>query len=463
MDDPLALVIDPDAGARSRVQAALTSVGIEVVSATTLAEAEALLRERSFSIVFVQAAVAGSGAGTVATIARNRPDAVIVTLGLAVSDPRARAALEAGAFDVIRDVEDANALAFAATRARRQAAMQADLARLRSGIQEREGYQQLVGRSDSVIRLRERMERSSVDTVPVLFRGEPGTGRELAARRMHAMSPRADAPFLVLHCSTYPPDRLAVELFGSPDSSVVPGAIEIAAGGTLYLDEIAALTLEHQGRLLECIRKDGVLEHDVRLVAGTAQDLEALAREKRFRSALLARLSTSVIVVDPLRDRLEDVPVLARFFLQTICEINALEPMRLSAGALDLMNGYAWPGNVRELRNAMEQAAILATSGEIGPAELPDRIRRGPRAAGAADGEPTPVNFRDAKRDVVDRFEQRYLQELLRRSGGNVTLAAQESGMLRSALQRLLRKHGLRSADFRAPRKGASTSPHADE
>ena len=155
-----------------------------------------------------------------------------------------------------------------------------------------------------------------------------------------------------------------------------------------------------------------------------------------------------------MRQRVEDIPLLARHFMRTISMINELPPIRLEAGALALLERHRWPDNVQGLRNALEQAAILSPDGKIRPRDLPDGVREPARASlpGAAGGGGTR-SFRDAKREVVDGFERRYLLELMERHGGNVTAASEQAGMLRSALQRLLRKYALKSAEFRRRRQ----------
>ena len=177
--------------------------------------------------------------------------------------------------------------------------------------------------------------------------------------------------------------------------------------------------------------------------------MDGAVHDGLLREDLHGRLAITVIHLPALRERREDVALLSRQFLETICEINNLPTVHLSPEALQMLEAYAWPGNVRELRNAMEQAVILATDRTIRPRDLPQVIRNVQVATTPESEDLSGRPFRVAKREVVDAFERSYLSELLMRHGGNVTAAAQQAGMLRSALQRLLRKHELRSADFR--------------
>lgn len=205
------------------------------------------------------------------------------------------------------------------------------------------------------------------------------------------------------------------------------------------------------------------------MLLGSRRDPRRAVEDGRLERALYAELSPSTLFIPPLRERAEDIPLLAHSFLDTIVEINRLPPIRFSAEALGLLQGYSWPGNVQELRNAVEHAAILATDGIVGPHDLPDRVRDAPDEHGAAAGSPrrlTARRFRDVKREVVESFERAYLCDLMEQHGGNVTSASQQAGMLRSALQRLLRKYGLKSAEFRrrrrAPKPSEAQHPRVD-
>jgi DNA-binding NtrC family response regulator len=320
------------------------------------------------------------------------------------------------------------------------------------------------------------LARLSDSDLSVLFSGEGGVGKSRAARALHDLSPRADAAFVVIEC-----ERLSVAEWeaqwaafddGVPAAGS-PGAR--AAGGTIYLREIVALEAVVQQRVRESLERwprhdasRAVAQAGVpRVLAGTREDPQRAAEQGRFDPALLDRVGESRLHLPPLRDRIEDVGLLAPHFVDAICRINQLPPIRLAPEALFALERYGWPGNVRELRNAMEHAAILAVEGFVRLQDLPDRL-----LDGGLPGEGGLVRhravgpFREAKREVVDAFEVDYLKDLLDQHGGNVTSAAQHAGMLRSALQRLLRKHGLKSASFRrkraSRRRPGSTSPTVD-
>jgi len=220
----------------------------------------------------------------------------------------------------------------------------------------------------------------------------------------------------------------------------------------LYLDELPSLPPEGQRRLVRRFELDPAGDSG-RIVASAPAPPSKAAEIGRLVDGLRDRFEPNVVVVAPLRERPDDVPVLAKHFADRIGELNRLPAFEIESGALALLEAYPWPGNVAELRTAMEHAALLATEARIGPQHLPETIRGaagGPSLRHTIGTPPrTPAAFRAAKRTVVTSFEAAYLRELLAYHDGNVTAAARQSGMLRSALQRLLRKHGLRSGEFR--------------
>jgi DNA-binding NtrC family response regulator len=274
----------------------------------------------------------------------------------------------------------------------------------------------------------------------------------LAARTLHATSPQGDRDFVLVGCAEV---REAGELVAEG------GALDRARGGTLFLEELPELRIDLQEDLDRAVtdhlarRASG--DATIRFVTGSREQAKRVASDGRLVPGLREKLSKVELHVPPLRERREDVALLANHFLAAICEINHLPPVRISAEALSLLERHDWPENVHELRNAIEQAVILNSDGIIRAADLPDSLRESGETATAPSARGlSRRTFREAKREVVEAFEQAYLAELLERHGGNVTAASQQAGMLRSALQRLLRKHALKSAEFRKGRRPAS-------
>jgi DNA-binding NtrC family response regulator len=276
-------------------------------------------------------------------------------------------------------------------------------------------------RMQEVLRI---VERVAPTESSVLVLGESGTGKELVARAIHERSPRAERAFVPIHCGALPREVLESELFGHEKGAFTgavaskPGLIELADGGTLFLDEIGEMEPDSQVKLLRVLETQAFFRVggtrprrvDLRVVAATNRDLAEAMKAGEFRQDLYYRINTITVQLPPLRDRREDVALLARHFLESQA---AYGPRRLSAAALAALEGYAWPGNVRELQHAMERAAILAKDEEIQPEDLP------PEVSGAAPAEPAGPSS-----GSLDEVERRHIVTTLRQVGGHRGKAA---------------------------------------
>lgn len=466
MQEPLALVVDSDPASRAQVEDLLHRAGVRTFGAASWPEAVESSRNRPLRILILDAHAPGvSLSGALREAERAWPAAARILIGVEDRAAESVALLRGGLQEVLAKPLDADALRVAAERALAYSEVASEVCQLRQRLREREGYERIVGRSPAMQRLRDRLEHLAARDDSVLFTGEDGVGKELAARTLHASSERADGPFVVLDCSSDRNGILERQLLGAPASATTPGdggSLASADGGILFLDEVAALPAGIQERFSR-ILASGTLAHgerrghpfDVRVVSAFSDDVARVVDEGRFLEELQGQLSGSAVHIEPLRDRPDDIPVLASHFVRTICEVNDLDPIELTGDTLSALEDYGWPGNARELRGAMEHASILAGDGIIRPRDLPDRVREAHEVRNGAGSIGTDAIFREAKRAVVEEFERRYLEELLEKNRGNVTAAAQQAGMLRSALQRLLRKHSLRSADYRRPRREA--------
>jgi DNA-binding NtrC family response regulator len=473
MERCLALVVDRDPSVRAALRDVLERRQVLTLSAESVGDALDTLATRPVDLLIVDVEGGTAPSRNVLRHARqlSRPPLMLGITEAAAGPP------EAGLFDLLEKPLSDERLEFVVDRALRQFELMEELRRVRESVRSREGFEGLVGRSGALERIRAELIRLADSDLSVWFTGEGGVGKAHAARALHDLSPRKGSAFVVIEC-----ERLSVAEWeaqwaafdsGAPAAGS-PGARAI--GGTIYLREILALDGGVQQRILESFERWP--RHDAarstaepgvpRVLAGTREDPERAEEQGRLLPALRARLAESRLHMPPLRDRIEDVGLLAPHFVEVICRINQLPPIRLAPEALFALERFAWPGNVRELRNAMEHAAILAVEGIVRLQDLPDRLLEGDLP-----DENDPVRhravgpFREAKREVVDAFELAYLSDLLDKHGGNVTSAAQHAGMLRSALQRLLRKHGLKSAHFRrkgtaARRRPGGTAPTVD-
>lgn len=340
-------------------------------------------------------------------------------------------------FDI--SISLANLLVIALVRARQQALLASNHSRLMAKSAD---FDELIGDSQPMLRLKNKIGRVARATGCVLIRGESGAGKELVARAIHKASARADRPMLSVNCAAIPRDLIESQLFGHKRGAFTGadadhlGWFRQAHSGTLFLDEVGELTLEGQAKLLRILEGHpflpvGATEEvsvDVRVIAATNRDLAEIVREKRFREDLYYRLSVFELYVPPLRDREEDIQRLVQFFLEHFKLQHGRPKLTLSEAATARLLAYAWPGNVRQLRNVIDSAVVMADTDVIGPTDL------GLRDAG------TDVGFESLR---MDHWERKLIQEALSRAGNNVPEAAKLLGIGRATLYRKLDDYGI--------------------
>ncbi len=323
-------------------------------------------------------------------------------------------------------------------------------------------YHRLIGDSEPIRKVYGLIQRVAPTDATVLAVGENGTGKELVANAIHGASPRRDGPFVPINCGAIPENLLESELFGHERGSFTDahrareGRVELAEGGTLFLDEIGELSLPLQVKLLRFLQ-DRTVERiggreatrvDARVVAATNRDLKAAMAEGRFREDLFYRLSVVTITVPPLRERGEDIRLLADYFLDYYSRHHQRRLKGFTQSALRALQTHAWPGNVRELENRIQRAVILAQDAYLRPEDLD--LEGGDR--------PAPRTLQSVREDA----ERRSIEEAMSRNAGNVSRAARDLGVSRPSLHDLLRKHGIEAATFRHPGAAAEDDEGAE-
>ncbi|MFH1219095.1 MAG: sigma-54 dependent transcriptional regulator [Candidatus Eisenbacteria bacterium] len=319
----------------------------------------------------------------------------------------------------------------------------------------------LVGESAAIKNLIATMERIGPTDAKVLITGENGVGKGVVARAIHKQSKRAEARFVEVSCAAIPDDLIESELFGYEKGAFTgavarkPGRFEIADGGTIFLDEIADMSPLVQAKVLRVIEEaefervggTDTLRVDVRLVAATNKDLRALIKEGKFREDLYYRLNVVVIDVPPLRSRKEDIPVLAKYFLDVYCEMYGLRPKTLDGAVLDRLKEYAWPGNVRELRNIIERMVITSRADTLRLEDLPPLLETLAETLAARPGGAVPLSGGETYEEFKNLSEKKFLEERLEASNWNISKTAQELQMQRSNLYKKMQKLGIAQRD----------------
>ncbi|MFO0614829.1 MAG: sigma-54 dependent transcriptional regulator [Polyangiaceae bacterium] len=442
------LFVDDDSDQCALMESLLARQGYDVRTTTSPSEALDILSREDVKIVLTDLGMAEmDGLELCERIRCARPDAaVIVTTGLGSLDS-AVAAIRAGAIDFLTKPIDPQNLSIVLDRARKHRQLSDEVIHLRRAAAS-EVPSTLIGRSAPMRRVHDLLVRVSATDASVLIHGETGTGKELVARALHTMSDRRDKPFVAINCAAVPPTLLESELFGHARGAFTDakqarqGLFTRANGGTLFLDEIGEMPVELQPKLLRALQErvvrpvgDSVeVPFDARLVVATNRDLEHEVYERRFREDLYYRINVVRVDLPPLRDRGEDILVLASHFFERFAKQSG-KTLSMARSVTERLRRYDWPGNVRELENAMERLVALARPPEATPEDLPERIRNY-----RADQPVLTAN--DATEVVtVDELERRYILRVLTVVRGNKSRAAQVLGLDRRTLYRKLERY----------------------
>ncbi|WP_149535624.1 nitrogen assimilation response regulator NtrX [Siccirubricoccus phaeus] len=463
------LIVDDEPDIRAQIEGILSDEGYETRQAGNSDQALAAFKQRRPSMVVLDIWLQGSkldGLGILQALHREEPQVPVVMISGHGTIETAVQAIQQGAYDFIEKPFKTDRLLLIVARALEAARLKRENSelRLRAGAET-----ELVGLSPSIAQLRTAIERVAPTGSRVLITGPAGSGKEVAARMIHARSRRADGPFVALNCATLNPARFEEELFGveaGPDPLAQPrraGVLERAHGGTLLLDEVADMPLETQGKIVRALQEQGFeriggatrVKVDVRVLATTNRDLQAEIAAGRFREDLYYRLAVVPLKIPALRERREDVPSLARHFMARSGETSGMAPREIAEDALAALQAYDWPGNVRQLRNLIDWLLIMAP----GEPREPIRAEMLPPEVGSAapamlkldrSSEIMTLPLREAR----ELFEKQYLEAQLLRFGGNISRTANFVGMERSALHRKLKFLGVHAEDRAPPAAG---------
>jgi DNA-binding NtrC family response regulator len=440
-DPPILLVEDKDS-LRAMLRHALEAQGHTVIEARDQPEAVAALQTQYPAVVLSDLRLpVGDGFGVLSAAKELDPELPVVVMTAFGSIQDAVTAIKQGALDFLAKPVDPDHLLLIVERALAMRRMASENLMLKEELAARRGAPQIVGEDPRLKQLLMALHRAAATDMTVLLEGESGTGKELFARALHAVSPRADGPFVAINCAAIPETLLETELFGYEKGAFTganarkPGKFEMANHGTLFLDEIGDLPLTLQAKILRALeekkfeRVGGTtpLQVDVRIVAATNKNLRAAVAARQYREDLYFRLSVFPITIPPLRERPGDIAMLARHFVDRFSRELKKKPMVLAPSALEQLQAYAWPGNVRELQNCMERAVILTEGDTIHARHL----NLSAHATPSTTGEVSPWDqidlagtLAEATRRAVNEVERRKLQQTLKETQGDRGAAA---------------------------------------
>ena len=461
VDPPILLVEDKDS-LRTMLRHALEAQGHTVVEARDQREAETALQSTRPAIVLSDLRLPeGDGIGVLRAAKDVEPELPVIVMTAFGSIHDAVTAMKEGALDFLAKPVDPDVLLLMVERALAQRRLSTENILLKEELAQRRGAPQIVGDDAKLKAVSLSLHRAAATDTTVLIEGESGTGKELFARALHALSPRADGPFVAINCAAIPETLLETELFGYEKGAFTgaanrkPGKFELAHRGTLFLDEIGDLPLTLQAKILRALEEKrfervggtAPLQVDVRVVAATNRNLKAAVAARQYREDLYFRLSVFPITIPPLRERSDDIATLARYFIDKYCRDLNRKPLVLSPAAEDEMRTYPWPGNVRELQNCIERTVILTDGDTIHPRHL----NLSTAAAAPAPAEETSPwdkidlagTMAEATRRVVAEVERRKIERALKDAGGNKGRVADMLQISFKVLTAKLREYGI--------------------
>jgi DNA-binding NtrC family response regulator len=446
------LVVDDDRNICKMIEINLRKEKEYVVETANSGEAcLKMLREVSPDLVLLDIQMPGiDGIETLKQIRDEESRVPVIMMSAHGTIEKAVKSMKLGAYDFITKPFAGDRLLITVRNALTTSSLKQEIDTLRSELKDRFQFKNIIGQSGVMQEVFRSLEKVVNSNVTVLIQGESGTGKELIARAIHYHNTqRSSKPFVAVNCSALPESLLESELFGH-EKGAFTGAIgkrigkfEVAAGGSIFLDEIGLMTPATQAKMLRILQErefervggNETVKVDVRVISATNKDLEEAVRNGEFREDLFYRISVFPIKLPPLRDRREDIPLLAAHFVNKYTQIERKEVDGISPDALELLMAYNWPGNVRELENAIERAVVLASGVEINARDLPNTVR--------AIGEKKIYESDNTLSSWIEKLEEEALRKALLENGGNISQTAKKLGIGRATIYRKAKKYGL--------------------
>ncbi|WP_347273276.1 sigma-54 dependent transcriptional regulator [Candidatus Kuenenia sp.] len=446
------LIIDDDASILEVLQMRLKALGYSVSIAKDGDEAKKALFQNKINLVLVDLRLSEeNGVELMGDIIKNYPTLPIIIITAHGSIESAVEAMRKGAYSYITKPFRNDDLAVQIKNALEKQRLTQEIEYLRNQLDERNNFNPIIGKSKQMLEILELVSRVSKTDCNVIIYGESGTGKELIARAIHQNSNRANEPFIATNCGAIPEGLLENELFGHIRGAYTDaheskeGLFAQADKGSIFLDEISNTSMIFQIKLLRVLQEREIKpvgstknrKINVRIIAASNTDLQKAVSEGTFRDDLFYRIHVMPVYLPPLRQRKDDIPLLATYFITEFCKALKKDPLGFSPAALQRMLLYDWPGNIRELRNKIEHAAIVANKNNIEPEDIfPERN--------------TTTNVFHSYKDAKERFEREYIENLLKANNGNVTNASKMASRYRADIYKLIKKYNINPEDYKA-------------
>jgi len=446
---PAVLIVEDEKNTREGLERALNR-NYNIILADSGERALQILNETTVDILLSDLRMPGMNGLTLSKRALALdPKPVCILLTAYGSIETAVEAMKIGAYDFLTKPVNLDELDLVLQRALRSRQLESENRDLRTQLDEKFGLENIIGKSPAMEVIFDMIRQVAPSRATVLIQGESGTGKELVAHAIHTLSPRAQGPFVVVHCAALPQSLLESELFGHEKGAFTGaveqrlGRFELAEGGTLFLDEISEIDPAIQVKLLriledhrfERVGGQKTLEVDIRLIAATNTDLDSMVGKNKFRQDFFFRLNVVNISLPPLRERLDDIPLLVRDFIREFARENNKTIDDITPDVLDVFMAYSWPGNVRELRNVIERKIVLARSNKLTVRDVPAAIKSDSQGRLSIGGINPPSTIQEANKQMIITA--------LKSTGGNRTRAAKQLGISRRTLHRKLHEFGL--------------------
>ena len=449
------LVVDDEEVIRDVLQTLLEKEGCDVTTASDAGEALTLFDAEPYDVVLLDLMLPDrSGLEVLRDVRRRDPDAVVVIVTAYSSIEGAIQAMREGAFHYIPKPFQNQEVLMTVRKGAEARRLTEENRRLKEELSRRYGLGRIIGKSEGMRKVFELVRLAGPSKSTILVEGESGTGKELVARAIHTHSPRSGAPFVTVNSGSMPTDLLESNLFGHVRGAFTgavankKGLFEVAEGGSIFFDEIGTVSLETQAKLLRVIQEKEFMrvgsvdtqKADVRIIAATNVDLKKMVADARFRDDLYYRLCVITIAIPPLRERKEDIPMLAEHFVRLYASENSKPISGIDADAMKALLDYDWPGNVRELENAIERAVVLCPEGSIPLELLPESVLQGDQIE-------RPVRLPEngsTYKNLVEEYERRLVRTALRRTGGVQKRAAELLRMKPTTLHEIIKRLEIR-------------------